>query len=430
MFCTSCGAQVSDDASFCTNCGAPLQKATNPEAENALSQPTEPESVPESTMSQSDSPYHTTAISDVEVFESIRAHAESPSFAAGANAAQNAPGYTSAIDPNSVATAPVTAAPVAVATAPFAPAAKPKSSTRKIVIIVIVVCLVVALAAGIGFFAYTQHKADEEAHLTTEVQFAFSYSGDSANEPIGVPLLVEGTDLDGNHAEQQILATSNGGTLDFLAGSYTVSVAGQPASSGGVVYEVQGEATRSLEIPVPSENDDAPSVIIPDLNYSFIPVAADKVTDQQVSAIKEWMTTYGVDPNEIQQVATAIINRRTSVIEAARQQEIQTALNANPDYIGIGQTSRLTGTVCVDSFTGRYGSGTVCYLQLPKDLRVPVHDEMSVTSNRVRLTGSFSSYQGQVITITATYTASTEKTYLSACSPIAANDPSVIRVFS
>lgn len=41
MYCTSCGAQMSDDAKFCTNCGAALQAAIPAESEpEVVGQPT------------------------------------------------------------------------------------------------------------------------------------------------------------------------------------------------------------------------------------------------------------------------------------------------------------------------------------------------------------------------------------------------------
>lgn len=450
MFCTSCGAQVDDNAAFCTSCGTPLQKPADDAAANAA-----PETEPDNT-----NPNLTTAVTDAEVFESIRTHAEAPVFSDGVGGAPGTPGHTSAIGPNA---APVSSAfpsepagfaaqQAPQASQPFptqagtgtavfaaAPASNPKKSSKKIALIVAIVCIVVLLAVGIGIFAFMQMKKNEAEHATTEVQFAFSYSGDAANEPVGVPLLVEGTDLDGNHAEQQILATSSGGTLELLAGSYTISVDGMPASSSGVVYEVQGENLRTLEIPVPSEDENEPQPIIPDLNYSFTPVAADKITDQQVEDIKSWMTTYGVNPSEINSIAATIIERRNAEIaRITLEREKQTALASNPSGVygtninSNAPVAQLTGTVCVEYFKAQGGleSGNVCYLQLPGTVKLLGTQYDGMTSNRVILPEGLSSYKGQVVTISSHFSGRPTASIKEAnCSPIWAYDATVVRTF-
>lgn len=454
MFCTSCGAQVDDNAAFCTSCGTPLQKPADDAAANAA-----PETEPDNT-----NPNLTTAVTDAEVFESIRTHAEAPVFSDGVGGALSTPGHTSAIDPNAApvsSTFPSEPAGFAAQQAPqasqpfptqagtgtavfaAAPDSNPKRSNKKTALIVAIVCIVVLLAVGIGIFVFMQMKKSEAEHVTTEVQFAFSYSGDAANEPVGVPLLVEGTDLDGNHAEQQILATSSGGTLELLAGSYTISVDGMPASSSGVVYEVQGENLRTLEIPVPSEDENEPQPIIPDLNYSFTPVAADKITDQQVEDIKSWMTTYGVNPSEISSIAAAIIERRNAEIaRITLEREKQTALASNPSVMtGDNKISNapkydLTGTVRTKYVNGRTAgmSGNVCYLELPRPVTVVgtqyggANDGPS--SSNIILGDSFTSYKDQVITISAQVgIRPTGGIPEAEISPIYAHYPTVVRTF-
>lgn len=478
MFCTNCGAQVEDNAAFCTSCGTPMEdgpvasaQVETPGAEAWQAEDGKASAVAEASQ---ESPHHTTALGDAEAFESIPPQAQAPVFGAGSDSSSG----TSAIDPETAAAVadampapaapsagpvPAPAVPIsqhAPAQAPQAApafdaqpvpmaqttpmetsAAKKKMEPKKIAIIISCVSLVTVIAILLGVFAFTKYKENETAHITTEVQFAFSYSGDTENQPIGVPLLVEGTDLDGNHAEQQILATSAGGTLDLLAGSYTIKVDGQPASSNGVVYEVQGENEKPLEIPVPNEDEEQTAyTIIPDLNYSFTVEAPEDVTDSQIDAIKDWMKTYGVDPNEITHVAAQITERRSdAVARITLEREKQAALNANPPTVygtnvnPNAPASQLTGTVHYEYANGSLasaGGAYVCYLQLPRTVELVGTQYTGMSSDKVILPNSLSSYQGQVVTISSHFSGRPTATIPSAVfSQIHAYDAQVVRSF-
>lgn len=459
MHCSNCGAELEEDAAFCGKCGARTQGF-------------------EDTSSQDDA-WRTSVIAEADVFEGVRLKSGTPQFDPAFSLSQSNPGYTSAMNPgagspqehpdaygqsapyansnpNMYASSPAAQgvpytqqAPQGIPTVPLehqttamptqpVPAEKQKASPLKIIVITAVICALIVLAAVVGMLVIKQMQANENKHAMTEVQFAFSYSGDAANEPVGVPLLVEGTDLDGNHAEQQILATASGGTLEFLAGSYTISVDGYPASTSGVVYEVQGENARALEIPEPNEDGTMPQAVIPDLNYSFTPIPADKVTDHDIEEIEKWMTVYGVEPDEIKRAVAAITERRNAeVARISLEQEKQAALDSNPSSVpGTNQhaapAAQLTGTVCVEyhsaGIPGGEG-GNVCYLQLPKNVLL-TGTQYDFSENKVILPESLSSYKGQVVTISSHYSGRpTGSIKEAAVSSIWAYDATVVRTF-
>lgn len=308
--------------------------------------------------------------------------------------------------------------------------------SKRTAIIVSFVCIVIVLTVGIGIFAYMQMKKSEAEHVTTEVQVTFAYASDAANAPIGVPLLVEGTDLDGAHVEQQTLAPLTGAAFELMAGNYTVSVAGQPASESGIVYATEGSSSRTLEIPVPTGSETTPQ-IIPALSFSFVPVSSDTLSDRQIEDVRSWMNAYGVDSSEIDRVIVATVDRRASeVARLTLERERQAALDSNPSTVyGVGPVEhtpsyQLTGTVCVDYFDSGIDAGNVCYLQLPASITLTGTPYEDMTSRKVILPESFSSYRGQVVTISSRFSGNSTATIKEAeVSPIWAYNATVVRTF-
>lgn len=286
-------------------------------------------------------------------------------------------------------------------------AQKKKARNKRIAIITAIVCVVLAIAGAIGIFALTQYKDNVYRHEPTEVQFAFAYSGSAAEKPIGIPILIEGSDLDNNHVKEQVLATPESGDVSLLAGSYTISVAGNPVSANGTVYQVQGTNSQEFEVPVPNSGNAQPMKL--DLNFSFEPIAADKVTDQQVEEIKNWMMVYGESSSEISQISTKIVQLRNQAVAAATlEKEKQAALASNPSTVTgdnklgtSAPTYTFTGTVRTKYVSGTTPgmSGDVWYLELPNSIEVTGTQYAGVSSKNIILGKSYASYKDKVISI-------------------------------
>lgn len=365
MFCTRCGAQNSDEATFCTSCGSTLKKAGESE----------------------------------------------PAPSTQTIAPDKSPAGT----------------PIAT------PSGTSKAKPKKQAIIIAVACVAILLVAGIGFFACTQMKKSEIEHGTAPVWLSFFYSGDYDEMPIGIPILIEGTDLDGKHVEKRVLADWDGGDFDLAAGSYIVSVAGQPVGSNGTVFNVTGEKSQTLEIPVPGpDGENAPGSFTYQLQYSLKPAVIGTLTDEQIEAIKEWLSAYDIDASEAETILSKIVDARDEVVAKEKlEEEKQAALAANPILINNGSSGQITGTVNVGTFTGRNteGSVTVYYLTLPREVTTYPEGTTKQTWNKVRLNDSFSSYLGQTITISASYTSVYDRTAYNACSSIQAVNPQIVRDF-
>lgn len=396
MHCSNCGSQLDDDAIFCPECGTKVQD------------------VPAVTTDETViiTPDETVVLEGTD----------------GAFTPEDASGSPIPSQPQQTRQMPAT--PTQPVTSGQAGDEAKKRRTR---LIAIITCAVVALVA-IGIFAYVQITAHQRSHTPVPVQVNFAFPDGSDAQPIGVPLAIQGSDLDGKVVDEQVLAIPDGEGIELLAGEYTVSIAGSPASTDGVVYGVEGNGEQSLVVPVPGDEgeqaDPAPPV---DFDFSVVP--ANEVSDAQVDAIEQWMEEYGVSANEIQDIGTAIVERRNA--EAARialEQEKQAALAANPSVIPMSREyTDLTGTVRIGYFEvskESYGHGDVCYLELPHEVEFTGFPYYSGKYSRIILPDSFAKYKDKVVTIKAQYTIESAIVIKEfACSRVWAENPQLVREF-
>lgn len=317
-------------------------------------------------------------------------------------------------------------------------------SNKRIVIIAVIAVVIVAVAAIVSVFAFSLAQKHERTHATIAVPISVSYTGNGANDPIGVPLVIEGTDLDGNHVEERFLSPANGGTVDLQAGSYTVTVPGPTPSKTGQVYKEQGKSSQTIEVPVPDEDGDktpAPEDE-PNIDIELKPVPPDQLTNDDIEGMKNWINDFNLDDPTAQEAEDNAINEYEK--EKARvklEEEKQAALNANPSSItGNGTWSlsqqTLTGTVKKNVFEGvhNYPAEEIIYLQLPSNLTVSnvehhVSQGSVLVEDKIVLGDSFSSCIGQVVTISGELVNAFTRTARGSCSPLAFENAKVTKTF-
>lgn len=385
MYCVNCGAEIKDDATFCTKCGAKTQAEEN-------------ETI-------------TPAAADVSVQETAQA-----------------------------------VAPAVAVTDSAAPDNEPADSQpkKKPAIIIAIAVAVVIVVAAIGVFVFMQAQKHEKTHALVTVPINVTYTDDGANDPIGVPLIIEGTDLDNKHVEQRFLAPATGGDIELQAGSYTVRVSGPTPSKTGEVYQEQGESSITLEVPVPDEGDSKSSTPVanPTIDVTLEPLPIESVTEEDIEKMEEWMEAFDVSPSEAEEAMNAVIKKRDDEVARAKlEQEMQAALNANPSLInagGLTYTSQcvLTGTVQQGTFNGRGASSEVIYLQLPRELAVHNIKCFSMNigpetkqSDRIVIGALGNGHIGKTVSITMQIEWIYDKTPENACSTLRAINASVTRVF-
>lgn len=296
------------------------------------------------------------------------------------------------------------------------PAQKETAPNRKPILIVaiIVICVLIAIIAGIS--AFSQMQKNERTHASVPIPITINFTTEGPNDPIGVPILIQGTDLDNNHVEQRYLSPASGGTTELKAGSYTVSVAGPTPSMSGQVYKEQGQNSYMLEVPVPAESDDdqAQESEEPDIDFTFASVPPQDLTEEDIDDMEKWTREFDVDPNEAGAAIDAVTNARDKELARIRlEQERQAALNANPSVLTGNGTDHisgvtLTGTVKIGTFYGKSNSvKDIVYLQLPSKISAQnvwyraftTHLTSVEPTDLIELDDSFSSYIGKTVSI-------------------------------
>lgn len=301
------------------------------------------------------------------------------------------------------------------------PPSEAPTPNRKPIIIAAIVLACVAIALIAVMFACSQAQRHERTHAAVAVPVTIAFSTEGPNNPIGVPLIIEGTDLDNKHVEQLYLSPASGGTVELAAGSYSVRVAGPMPNTSGQVYKDQDANAYALEIPVPDEDgDEQPATETqPDINITLVSVAPQDLTEDEIQKIKDWTTEFDVDPNEAAQAIEAVIRVRDQEIARANlEKEKQAALNANPSMLTGNGTETisgvtLTGTVRKGTFTGKSNSvKDIVYLQLPSKIsiekvRYPAYTAYQTEIDPIdgiELGDSFLSYIGKTVTISGDIT--------------------------
>lgn len=394
MYCSKCGSEVGDNTKFCGECGAAVQ-------------PHESEAAP---------------------------------TAANAAPAENIGEHAAASDSPSAANGD-----------------KPKNG-KKIVIAIVAIVAVIAIVCGC-VFAYLQHKAYEEAHEPVIISLGFSYvtvDGAEASAeaiPIGVPVSITGTDLDGNAVHEQFLATPASEERELLQGDYEFTVIGDPITTGGTVYTCDDEtATRTTTVNV-DRNGESSIVTGTDIDFEFVPLPVTEVTDEVLAEIRAWMEELDVSTEETDTAIKAATDLREAELariaeeeERARQEaerqrleeEKQAALAANPTYIGgtsemnHSQTAQLTGTVRRVYSEGMIETekGYVYYLELPSPVTFDGSQYGPQTTSKVISLFGFENHVDQVITISAYYSVRVTASIKEApISTVYAVSPTIVRVW-
>ena len=188
--------------------------------------------------------------------------------------------------------------------------------------------LTVGLVAGIGYGSYwlisQQQKAAEEtaayeeSHTKVTVNVTLNVPDYIQGSSSTIPIRVTGTDVDGNSIDQLEQMTLNNHGVTLLRGNYTFAPVGSPVTRGGQTYSIPTSATVAIDASGVSVNGSAAEG--PTFDYTAIPAA--NVTDQQVTAIRTWMTDAGIQGTTVQDFIDAVTSARTEALqEAAKEQK-------------------------------------------------------------------------------------------------------------
>lgn len=186
----------------------------------------------------------------------------------------------------------------------------PSGKRKKTGLIIGIVAVVVVALVGVGVYAFLSNKAYEEAHkeIAVPIDIVIEGYGDGAGS--GIPVAVEGTDLDGAKISTRVVLGSEGGQVALKRGTYTIRPAGPPVSDEGRLFV---EPSQPVELSI-GEGGVSLSDGNGSVKFKYEAVPAEQVTDEQIQAARDWMTSFDVAA----ETADALVNK----VAAVRQAEI------------------------------------------------------------------------------------------------------------
>lgn len=202
---------------------------------------------------------------------------------------------------------------------------KPKNKKPMVIVIA---CIVVVLIACLAVFLVLNEK-NKQAHVPVPVSFAFEASGYDSKTGSGIPIHVEGVDLDNKTVSETLLVDAGSPGLELLRGSYDITVVGSPVTGSGGIYVVpdtvthieiaEGNVTINGESFSFDQNEGSP-IELPVVVFTAI--KPQDVTDKQIVAVREWMGDVGFSEETIDKFADLIIANKKAGIAKAEEEKL------------------------------------------------------------------------------------------------------------
>ena len=204
--------------------------------------------------------------------------------------------------------------------------AKPNNKKKLAIIIVCIVALVLVVCVAVVFALNEKNKQD---HMPVQIAFTFEAAGYDPQTGTGVPLHIEGTDLDGKQVSETALVDQGAANLDLLRGTYDITVAGSPVSGSGGVYSIPGAVTHieinEKEVVINGEAtqiDQGEGQVVEAPTIAFTAIKPAVVTDEQIAAIKGWMEEVDFSSDTITKFTDLIVANRKAGLEKIEAEKL------------------------------------------------------------------------------------------------------------
>lgn len=278
--------------------------------------------------------------------------------------------------------------------------AKPKSKKPMIIVIA---CIVVVLIACLAVFLVLNEK-NKQAHVPVPVSFAFEASGYDPQTGSGIPIHVEGVDLDNKTVSETLLVDAGSPGLELLRGSYDITVAGSPVTGTGGIYAVpdtvthieiaEGNVTINGESFSFDQNEGSP-IELPVVVFTAI--KPQDVTDKQIVAVRAWMGDVGFGEETIDKFADLIIaNKKAGIAKAEEEKLAAWRTKISGTFSGVGDAAgppsmrikcsldgnKLTVRGALVSKGGSYLSGSEWHFILTDKTRYSYTEEITRSTTR------------------------------------------------
>lgn len=286
---------------------------------------------------------------------------------------------------------------------------KPKN--RKPMVIAIA-CIVVVLVACLAAFLVLNEK-NKQAHVPVPVSFAFEASGYDSQTGSGIPIHVEGIDLDNKSVSETLLVDAGSPGLELLRGSYDITVVGSPVTGSGGIYVVPDTVTH-IEIAEGNvaingesfsfdQNEGSP-IELPVVVFTAI--RPQDVTDKQIIAVRAWMGDVGFSEETIDKFADLILaNKKAGIVKAEEEKLAAWRTKTSGTFSGVGNAAgppsmriscsldgnKLTVRGALASKGGSYLNGSEWHFILTDRTRYSYTEEVTRSTTRADFVQCFPS---------------------------------------
>lgn len=182
------------------------------------------------------------------------------------------------------------------------------------IVAVLIICGVI-FAVYSAFQTFQNDKVSQAAydaqHAKQTVKVTFDLPEYKAGSSSVIPIRVTGTDLDGNAVNEVHLMTLADNTVELLAGTYEFAPAGSPVTAAGIIYNVPAAVNVSVTTDGVTVAGEAGSTV----SLAYTAIQPIDVTDDQISAVRQWMTEASLDDATIQKYVDAITSARSTAQE-------------------------------------------------------------------------------------------------------------------
>ncbi len=233
-----------------------------------------------------------------------------------------------------------------------------KGRKNQKIIAVVIGCVVAAALIACGLVLFLQAEHEKKAHTPLSLSFSFEAPEHDPLIGSGVPIRIEGTDLDGEPVSENAIISEEEDSVMLLRGEYDITVVGSPVSVEGNIYSVPNDPFhllieegrislngRAIDAPQDGSSDYALPAI------SLTSIKPENVTDAEIEAVRAWMKEYDVESDSIDEYVSLIEASRTTALEQVRVEELEawrTKVSGDFGGTGIGSPGQYSISASVD----------------------------------------------------------------------------------
>lgn len=220
----------------------------------------------------------------------------------------------------------------------------PKKNNTLLIVAISLFAVAVGVLIGTFFFL---HYEDESLHRPVPLLLSIEAADYDPQTASGLPVAIEGTDLDGKRVSELRLFDQDSTTFELLQGEYVITVVGSPVNAQGVVYEIP---TTPIDLSIQenriyingvengSVQEDMPSIQLPTIMLS--PIKSETITNDQIDAVRAWMSRFGLSESRINEFVQAINTNKQAALDRIAAEKLEAwRTKLTGEFCGIGQNS-------------------------------------------------------------------------------------------